>query len=199
MFGMPPAANGSAPGLGGGGGGGGVAYTSSGVPPYHNLGGAPNMGLPSPTAAAALYATGSTFGALPVALDAYGQPTGSADPYAAAAFAQGAAYAAANAPGGYVGIPTGLVAAPGSDSDIRTVFISGFPLDVRERELHNMLRMMPGFEACQMNWKAGAPQVRRGWWRWRGWRGGGAGRWLGQAIGRLAKQPCYDTVQGVCT
>jgi hypothetical protein len=59
-------------------------------------------------------------------------------------------------------MPPGLVAAPGGADDIRTVFISGFPLDVRERELHNMLRMMPGFEACQMNWKAGAPQVREG-------------------------------------
>lgn len=42
---------------------------------------------------------------------------------------------------------------------MRTVFISGFPADVRDRELHNMLRYLPGYEACQMNWKTGQPQV----------------------------------------
>jgi hypothetical protein len=43
--------------------------------------------------------------------------------------------------------------------DVRTIFISGFPADVRDRELHNMLRYVPGYEACQMNWKTGQPQV----------------------------------------
>lgn len=41
----------------------------------------------------------------------------------------------------------------------RTVFITGFPNDIKERELNNMLRFMPGYEASQMNWKNG--QVRR--------------------------------------
>lgn len=40
----------------------------------------------------------------------------------------------------------------------RTVFLTGFPNDVKERELNNMLRFMPGYEASQMNWKGG--QVR---------------------------------------
>lgn len=40
----------------------------------------------------------------------------------------------------------------------RTVFVTGFPNDVKERELNNMLRFMPGYEASQMNWKNG--QVR---------------------------------------
>lgn len=42
--------------------------------------------------------------------------------------------------------------------DVRTIFISGFPPDVRDRELHNLLRYIPGYEACQMNWKTGQPQ-----------------------------------------
>lgn len=42
--------------------------------------------------------------------------------------------------------------------DIRTVFISGLPHDVKERELHNLLRFLHGYEASQMNWKTGGPQ-----------------------------------------
>lgn len=34
--------------------------------------------------------------------------------------------------------------------DIRTIFITGFPEDVRDRELHNLLRFLPGYEACQV-------------------------------------------------
>ena len=34
--------------------------------------------------------------------------------------------------------------------EIRTVFISGFPGDVKERELNNILRFLPGYEASQM-------------------------------------------------
>jgi hypothetical protein len=45
--------------------------------------------------------------------------------------------------------------------DVRTIFVSGFPPDVRDRELHNLLRYLPGYEACQMNWKTGQSQVRR--------------------------------------
>jgi hypothetical protein len=30
--------------------------------------------------------------------------------------------------------------------EARTVFITGFPEDVRERELNNMLRFLPGYE-----------------------------------------------------
>lgn len=37
--------------------------------------------------------------------------------------------------------------------ELRTIFITGFPMDVKERELNNMLRFMPGYQASQMNWK----------------------------------------------
>lgn len=36
--------------------------------------------------------------------------------------------------------------------------LAGFPTDVKDRELNNLLRYMPGYDACQMNWKSGQPQ-----------------------------------------
>jgi hypothetical protein len=46
----------------------------------------------------------------------------------------------------------------GALADIRTIFVSGLPPDVKDRELHNLLRHFAGYEASQMNWKAGSPQ-----------------------------------------
>lgn len=41
----------------------------------------------------------------------------------------------------------GYAAAPfGNPDEVRTVFITGFPPDVKERELNNMLRFLPGYE-----------------------------------------------------
>lgn len=45
----------------------------------------------------------------------------------------------------------------GSD-DIRTLFVTGFPNNVRERELNNLMRFLPGYEASQMHWKHGQAQ-----------------------------------------
>lgn len=42
--------------------------------------------------------------------------------------------------------------------DVRTIFITGFPADVKDRELNNLLRFLPGYVASQMNWKAGSAQ-----------------------------------------
>uniref|UniRef100_A0A453RW20 RRM domain-containing protein n=1 Tax=Aegilops tauschii subsp. strangulata TaxID=200361 RepID=A0A453RW20_AEGTS len=47
-------------------------------------------------------------------------------------------------------------ARPGSD-EVRTIFITGLPVDVKERELHNLLRWLPGFEASQINFKGDQP------------------------------------------
>ncbi|PKA52860.1 hypothetical protein AXF42_Ash001841 [Apostasia shenzhenica] len=41
--------------------------------------------------------------------------------------------------------------------EVRTIFISGLPGDVKERELHNLLRWLPGFEASQVNFKGEQP------------------------------------------
>lgn len=71
--------------------------------------------------------------------DPYAQP----DPYAAYP-----PYGAAPAP----------YAATAYADEVRTVFITGFPADVKERELNNMLRFLPGYEASQMNWKHGQAQ-----------------------------------------
>ncbi|KAK1608660.1 hypothetical protein QYE76_032333 [Lolium multiflorum] len=47
-------------------------------------------------------------------------------------------------------------ARPGSD-EVRTIFITGLPVDVKERELQNLLRWLPGFEASQINFKGDQP------------------------------------------
>lgn len=47
---------------------------------------------------------------------------------------------------------------PVDGSEIRTIFITGFPADVKERELNNMCRFLPGYTASQMNWKLGLAQ-----------------------------------------
>ncbi|PWA58189.1 hypothetical protein CTI12_AA402340 [Artemisia annua] len=41
--------------------------------------------------------------------------------------------------------------------EIRTIFISGLPEDVKERELQNLMRWLPGYEASQVNFKAEVP------------------------------------------
>jgi hypothetical protein len=40
---------------------------------------------------------------------------------------------------------------------VRTIFVLGFPPDVKERELQNLLRWWPGYEASQMNFKCDQP------------------------------------------
>jgi len=40
---------------------------------------------------------------------------------------------------------------------VRTIFVLGFPPNVKERELQNLLRWWPGYEASQMNFKCDQP------------------------------------------
>ncbi|XP_076955145.1 uncharacterized protein LOC143629882 [Bidens hawaiensis] len=44
-----------------------------------------------------------------------------------------------------------------SGDEVRTIFISGLPEDVKERELHNLMRWLPGYEASQVNFKGEVP------------------------------------------
>lgn len=44
-----------------------------------------------------------------------------------------------------------------SDLKVRTIFISGLPEDAKERELQNLLRWLPGYEASQVNFKGEHP------------------------------------------
>lgn len=45
-----------------------------------------------------------------------------------------------------------------SGEELRTLFITGFPTDIKERELNNLMRFIPGYQASQMNWKGGVAQ-----------------------------------------
>ncbi|KAL6749327.1 hypothetical protein V8C86DRAFT_2850608 [Haematococcus lacustris] len=53
---------------------------------------------------------------------------------------------------------TSAYAAPASSDEVRTVFMTGFPPDMKDRELNNLMRFMPGYEQAQMNWKNGQAQ-----------------------------------------
>ncbi|KAI9084522.1 hypothetical protein K1719_033510 [Acacia pycnantha] len=46
---------------------------------------------------------------------------------------------------------------PPPSDEVRTIFITGLPDDVRERELLNLLRWLPGYEASQVNFKGDKP------------------------------------------
>jgi len=35
--------------------------------------------------------------------------------------------------------------------ELRTLFISGLPADIKEREVHNLMRFFPGYEGCVLN------------------------------------------------
>ncbi|KAK6128143.1 hypothetical protein DH2020_038112 [Rehmannia glutinosa] len=48
-------------------------------------------------------------------------------------------------------------AARALSDEVRTIFISGLPEDVKERELQNLLRWLPGYEASQVNFKGEHP------------------------------------------
>ncbi|CAG7889644.1 unnamed protein product [Brassica rapa] len=52
--------------------------------------------------------------------------------------------------------PPGLADRPPYD-ELRTIFIAGLPDDVKERELLNLLRWLPGYEASQVNFKGEKP------------------------------------------
>lgn len=78
---------------------------------------------------------------------AYYDPYPGAAPYAAPSYGYGAA------PAPYVPPMPAYGVAP--TEELRTVFVTGFPNDVKERELNNMLRFMPGYEASQVYWKNG--------------------------------------------
>ncbi|XP_049932970.1 uncharacterized protein LOC116251131 isoform X2 [Nymphaea colorata] len=46
---------------------------------------------------------------------------------------------------------------PSTHDEVRTIFISGLPTDVKEREIQNLLRWLPGYEASQINYKGEQP------------------------------------------
>lgn len=110
-----------------------------------NAYGSPSQALFATNMGPASFILADPYGAGPSVTDAYMTPAlfGPMPPGPAAAYM-------------YSSSSSSNVANP--SDEIRTVFVSGFPHDVKERELHNLLRFMPGYEASQMNWKTGGPQ-----------------------------------------
>ncbi|DBA88120.1 hypothetical protein WJX79_004687 [Trebouxia sp. C0005] len=88
-------------------------------------------------------------------------------PYDASAYQQPAAYPppaadpnayyAAAPPPAYGAPPPAYGYQPHPD-EVRTLFLTGFPEDVKERELNNVLRFLPAYEASQMHHKNGMAQ-----------------------------------------
>jgi hypothetical protein len=56
--------------------------------------------------------------------------------------------------------PAGAVPA-GPAEELRTIFITGFPLDVKERELNNLLRFLPGYEVSEWPARGGNQRPAR--------------------------------------
>lgn len=76
-----------------------------------------------------------------------------------AAYANGSSVAAAmypvaTFPGAAMQPSPAVGSSPGGSEqggeEIRTLFVTGFPPDVHQRELHTLLRFFPGYEASQV-------------------------------------------------
>eukprot|EP00983_Pelagomonas_calceolata_P083067 1156080-Pelagomonas_calceolata.AAC.1 len=50
----------------------------------------------------------------------------------------------------------------GTEDAVRTIFITGFPQGVKERELHNLVRYLPGYEASQATRELDAQMTQKG-------------------------------------
>ncbi len=112
----------------------------------------------------------------------YAQPPYAAHPqpvyvqYQPPPYATGPPPTAYGAPPPYAGYPPVSYGAPppaygmpppsgGGGDEVRTIFISGFPTDVKERELNNLCRFLPGYEVRGMVPTAGLRVARGiGWW-----------------------------------
>ncbi|PNW72800.1 hypothetical protein CHLRE_15g643703v5 [Chlamydomonas reinhardtii] len=66
------------------------------------------------------------------------------------------AYSGEQPLGVYAVLPAAGVALSPTGEEIRTIFVTGFPANVHERELHNLVCFLPGYEASQMNLKSTA-------------------------------------------
>ncbi|KAH6825104.1 RNA-binding family protein [Perilla frutescens var. hirtella] len=49
--------------------------------------------------------------------------------------------------------------ATGDRNGINTLFVSGFPDDVKAHEIHNLFRRRPGFKSCQLKYTGRGNQV----------------------------------------
>ncbi|GIL93367.1 hypothetical protein Vretifemale_20767 [Volvox reticuliferus] len=81
--------------------------------------------------------------------DPYGHPPPSYSSYAPPPYSYPPPYSAP---------PPSYSSGPSGTDEVRTIFVTGFPADVKERELNNLLRFLPGYEASQMNYSKGSAQ-----------------------------------------
>lgn len=63
------------------------------------------------------------------------------------------AYSGEQPLGVYAVLPAAGVALSPTGEEIRTIFVTGFPANVHERELHNLVCFLPGYEASQVSWR----------------------------------------------
>ena len=103
---------------------------------------APQAAVPAQPSAYGAYAAASPYGAPAPAAPTYAAPS----PYAPPA-GYAAPYAA---PAPYGAAPQYGVPPPSNPDEPRTLFVTGFPTDVKERELNNLLRFLPGYEVCDL-------------------------------------------------
>ena len=106
---------------------------------------APQAAAPAQPAYAA-YTAAAPYGAAAPAAATYAAPA--AATYAAPSpYAAPAGYAAPYAaPAPYGAAPQYGVPPLSNPDEPRTLFVTGFPTDVKERELNNLLRFLPGYE-----------------------------------------------------
>lgn len=52
----------------------------------------------------------------------------------------------------YSAPPPNYASGPAGAEEVRTIFVTGFPADVKERELNNLLRFLPGYEVGLWVW-----------------------------------------------
>ena len=72
--------------------------------------------------------------------DPYGHPPPSYGSYAPPPYSYPPPYSAP---------PPNYPAGPAGSDEVRTIFVTGFPGDVKERELNNLLRFLPGYEVSR--------------------------------------------------
>ena len=127
---------------------------AAGAAPYA----APQAAVPAQPSAYAAYPAAAPYGAPAAGVPTYAAPS----PYAPPA-GYASPYAA---PAPYGAAPQYGVAPPSNPDEPRTLFVTGFPTDVKERELNNLLRFLPGYEvqsgACREMLCAHATVAREG-------------------------------------
>ncbi len=46
-----------------------------------------------------------------------------------------------------------------AEEEVKTLFVSGLPDDIKEREIHNLFRSYDGYETCQLKYSGRGFQV----------------------------------------